>query len=110
MAIITGDKEYFKSISAIRYEGTGSDNPLAYRWYDEGKIVAGKTMKDWLRFAVAYWHSFCGSGADPFGEPTHLFPWDKHGDALSRAKEKADAALSLLPNWASLTIAFTMWM
>ncbi|HEY6502536.1 MAG TPA: xylose isomerase, partial [Chitinophagaceae bacterium] len=69
MAIIIGQREYFKGIGPIKYEGTGSDNPLAYRWYDENKVVAGKTMKEYLRFACAYWHSFCGSGADPFGEP-----------------------------------------
>ena len=63
MQIVKGEKEFFKNIPAIKYEGIGSDNPLAYRWYDETRVVAGKTMKDWLRFACAYWHSFCGSGA-----------------------------------------------
>ena len=77
MAITIGQKEYFKGISQIKFEGTGSDNPLAFRWYDENKVVAGKTMKEYLRFACAYWHSFCGSGDDPFGEPTHLFAWNE---------------------------------
>ena len=58
MTVITGDKEFFKGVPQIKYEGVGSDNPLAYCWYDEAKVVAGKPMKEWLRFACAYWHSF----------------------------------------------------
>ncbi len=96
MAITTGQKEFFKGISAIKYEGRESDNPLAFRWYEENKVVAGKPMKEWLRFACAYWHSFCGSGADPFGEPTHLFPWNEKADAVERAKDKADAAFEFI--------------
>ncbi len=96
MTVITGEQEYFKGIGKIKYEGTESDNPLAYRWYDENKVVAGKPMKEWLRFAVAYWHSFNGSGADPFGEPTHAFPWDTKADAIERAKDKADAAFEFI--------------
>lgn len=96
MNVITGEKEFFKGIPAIKFEGAGSDNPLAYHWYDENRPVAGKTMKDWMRFAVAYWHSFCGSGADPFGEPTHLFPWNEKADAVDRAKAKADAAFEFI--------------
>jgi xylose isomerase len=96
MSIVTGKKEFFKGIGQIKYEGTGSDNPFAYRWYDENKTVAGKSMKEWLRFACAYWHSFCGSGADPFGEPTHLFPWNEKADAVERAKDKADAAFEFI--------------
>jgi xylose isomerase len=96
MKIVTGGEEFFKGIPQIKFEGTGTDNPLAYRWYDENKIVAGKTMKEYLRFAVAYWHSFVGSGADPFGEPTHIFAWDKKTDAVERAKDKADAAFEFI--------------
>jgi xylose isomerase len=96
MSVITGDKEFFKGIGQIKYEGPQSDNPLAFRWYEENKIVAGKPMKEWLRFATAYWHSFCGSGADPFGEPTHLFPWNEKADAVERAKDKADAAFEFM--------------
>jgi xylose isomerase len=96
MKVITGQKEFFKGISQVKYEGTGSDNPLSYRWYDENKVVAGKTMKEQLRFACAYWHSFVGSGADPFGEATHLFPWDEKADAVERAKDKADAAFEFI--------------
>ncbi len=94
--IVTGDKEFFKGIPAIKFEGTGSDNPLAYRWYDEQKIVAGKSMKEHLRFAVAYWHSFVGNGGDPFGEPTHIHPWNQKQDAVERAKDKADAAFEFI--------------
>jgi xylose isomerase len=96
MSVITGEKEYFKGIGQIKFEGTQSDNPLAYRWYDENKVVAGKTMKDHLRFAVAYWHSFCGNGADPFGEPTHIFGWNGIPDAVERAKAKMDAAFEFI--------------
>jgi xylose isomerase len=94
--ILTGEKEYFKGIGQVKFEGAQSDNPLAFRWYDENKVVAGKTMKDHLRFACAYWHSFNGSGADPFGEPTHLFPWNEKTDAVERAKDKMDAAFEFI--------------
>lgn len=96
MSVIIGQKEYFKGIGKIQFEGLESDNPLAFRWYDEKRIVAGKPMKDWLRFACAYWHSFCGNGADPFGEPTHIFPWNEKSDAVERAKDKADAAFEFI--------------
>ncbi len=92
MSVVTGSKEFFKGIGQVKYEGPQSDNPLAFRWYDENKVVGGKTMKEYLRFAGAYWHSFCGNGADPFGEPTHLHPWNEKADAVDRAKEKMDAA------------------
>ncbi|MCX6319011.1 MAG: xylose isomerase [Bacteroidetes bacterium] len=96
MSIVTGQKEFFSGIGKIQFEGQGSDNPLSFRWYDENKTVAGKSMKEWLRFACAYWHSFCGSGADPFGEPTHIFPWDTKTDPVERAKDKADAAFEFI--------------
>jgi xylose isomerase len=96
MQVITGSKEFFKNIPQIKFEGTNSDNPLAFRWYDESKIVAGKPMKDILRFACAYWHSFVGSGADPFGEPTHIFPWNEKSDPIERAKDKMDAAFEFI--------------
>jgi xylose isomerase len=96
MAITTTQTEYFKGITSIKFEGTESDNPLAFKWYDENKVVAGKTMKEQLRFACAYWHSFTGSGADPFGEPTHLFQWNKKADAVERARDKADAAFEFI--------------
>ena len=96
MTTSVAQKQYFKNVSAIKYEGRDSDNPLAFKWYDENKIVGGKTMKEYLRFACAYWHSFVGSGADPFGEPTHLFSWDTKADAVERAKDKADAAFEFI--------------
>jgi xylose isomerase len=96
MKIVTGDKEFFKGIPQIKYEGPESDNPLAFKWYDENKVVAGKTMKEYLRFAVCYWHTFCNTGADPFGPGTKHFPWDAAGDANQRAKDKADAAFEFI--------------
>jgi xylose isomerase len=96
MSIVIGEKEFFKGIGKICFEGVESDNPLAYRWYDESKVVAGKTMKEWMRFAVAYWHSFVGNGGDPFGEPTQIYPWNEKSDAVERAKDKADAAFEFI--------------
>lgn len=83
---------FFNAISNIAFEGLDSDNPLAYRYYDENRVIAGKTMKELLRFAVAYWHSFCNDGGDPFGVGTRSLPWNEYGDALSCAKAKMDAA------------------
>ena len=96
MKVVTGSKEYFKNISQIKFEGVETDNPLAFRWYDENKIVAGKSLKEHLRYSCAYWHSFNGSGADPFGEPTHIFPWNIKQDAIERAKDKMDAAFEFI--------------
>jgi xylose isomerase len=96
MPIVIGQNEYFKGIKAIQYEGPDSDSELAFRWYDADRVVAGKKMKDWLRFACAYWHSFVGNGSDPFGEPTHLFPWDESKDPIDRAKAKMDAAFEFI--------------
>ena len=92
MNYIVGDKEYFKGIEKIKYEGKESKNPLAFKWYDEKKKINGKPMKDYFRFAVAYWHSFCGTGSDPFGSATRFMPWNEGSDAISRAKHKMDAA------------------
>ena len=91
MAII-GNKEYFKGIGDIKFEGKESDNPLAFKYYNPDQIVAGKTMRDHFKFSIAYWHTFCGQGSDPFGPGTQAFPWDQPVDALAAAKEKADAA------------------
>ena len=96
MSVVTGNKEFFKGIGAIQYEGPESDNPLAFHWYDAGKKVGGKTMKEQLRFACAFWHSFVGTGADPFGEATHIFPWNQKTDPVERAKDKADAAFEFI--------------
>ena len=96
MSVVTGSTSYFPTIGKIKFEGQGTDNPLAYAWYDETRVVAGKPMKECLRFAVAYWHSFVGNGGDPFGEPTHIYPWNANADAVSRAKDKADAAFEFI--------------
>jgi len=96
MSVILGEKEFFPSVGQIKFEGLESTNPLAYRWYDESRIVAGKPMKEWLRFACAYWHSFVGNGGDPFGEPTHIYGWNAKNDAVARAKDKADAAFEFI--------------
>ena len=95
-SVVLGEKEFFKGIGQVKYEGPESNNPLAFRWYDENRVVAGKTLKEHLRFAGAYWHSFVGNGGDPFGEPTHIFPWDAKTDAVERAKDKMDAAFEFL--------------
>jgi len=94
--ILTGNKEYFKGINAISYEGRDSDNPLAFKYYDPKKVVAGKTMEDHFKFAIAYWHTFCGQGSDPFGPGTQNFPWDQSKDPLQAAKDKADAAFEFI--------------
>ena len=96
MTILKGDKEYFPGIGKIAYEGPESKNPMAYKWYDENRVVAGKTMKDHLRFAVAYWHTFCGDGGDPFGPGTQKFPWGNQADPISAAKSKMDAAFEFI--------------
>ena len=95
MALI-GNKEYFKGIGEIQYEGKDSDNPLAFKYYNPEQMVAGKTMREHFKFAVAYWHTFCGQGADPFGPGTQNFPWDRPSDAVVAAKEKADAAFEFI--------------
>ncbi|WP_126968822.1 xylose isomerase [Xanthomonas arboricola] len=90
--VYIGAKEYFPGIGKIGFEGRDSDNPLAFKVYDANKQVGDKTMAEHLRFAVAYWHSFCGNGADPFGPGTRAYPWDVGNTALNRAEAKADAA------------------
>jgi len=92
MSVITGNKEFFPGIGKIKYEGRDSDNPLAFKFYDENKVIGGKTLKEVMRFAVAYWHTFCGTGGDPFGPGTKSFPWDKNTDTITRGKDKMDAA------------------
>lgn len=94
--ILKGDKEYFKNIPAIKYEGPKSDNPLAFKYYNPDQIVAGKTMREHFKFAVAYWHTFCGQGADPFGIGTQNFLWDQADDPIQRALDKADAAFEFI--------------
>ncbi len=94
--IVTGNKEYFAGIDKIKFEGKESKNPLAFKYYDPEKVVAGKKMEDHLRFAVAYWHSFGASGADPFGGDTQNHTWLTNTDPITRAKEKMDAAFEFI--------------
>ncbi|HEX7487448.1 MAG TPA: xylose isomerase [Anaeromyxobacteraceae bacterium] len=85
---------YFAEIEPIRYEGPDSTRPLAYRWYDRERVVLGKRMEDHLRFAVCYWHTFCGTGSDPFGGATFQRPWMR-GDPMDAARLKAESAFDL---------------
>jgi xylose isomerase len=96
MKVVTGQKEYFPEIGKIQFEGKDSKNPLAFKWYDENKIVAGKSLKDHFRFAIAYWHTFCGDGNDPFGGATLHYGWNDGGDAITRGKQKMDAAFEFI--------------
>ncbi len=96
MKTTLGEQEYFKKIPAIKFEGKDTDNPLAYRFYDPKRKVGKKTMEEHLRFAVAYWHSLCGNGSDPFGAPTKNFPWLKSNDPVQRGLDKMDAAFELI--------------
>ncbi|MCX2719915.1 xylose isomerase [Lentiprolixibacter aurantiacus] len=88
--------EYFKDIDQIQFEGKESDNPLAFKYYDPERVVAGKTLRDHFKFAVAYWHTFCGQGSDPFGPGTQKYRWDQSSDPIQAAKDKADAAFEFL--------------
>ena len=96
MKVTTGDREYFKGIGKIKFEGRDSDNPLAFKYYDANKKVGKKTMEDHFRFATAYWHTFCGNGGDPFGPGTKDFPWNRAGDAVQRGIDKMDAAFEFM--------------
>ena len=93
---LIGKKEYFKGIEKIKYEGKGSDNPLSFKFYDENRLVAGKTMKDHFKFAVAYWHTLCNTGGDPFGPGTKVYPWSTNSDPIQAAYDKADAAFEFI--------------
>ena len=93
--IYKGKKEAYPGIGKIEFEGVKSKNPLAFRWYDPEATVAGKKMKDHLRFAVAYWHSFCGDGSDPFGNATRLYPW-KDAENNDKTKRRLDAAFEFI--------------
>ncbi|WP_426484292.1 xylose isomerase [Flavobacterium sp. 2] len=94
--IVLGDKEYYKGIGQIKFEGKESDNPLAFKYYNPEQVVAGKTMREHFKFAIAYWHTFCGQGSDPFGPGTQQFAWDQSSDPYQAAKDKADAAFEFI--------------
>jgi len=87
--------EYFKGIQKIKFEGSESDNPLAFKYYNPDEVVAGKKMKDHLRFAVAYWHTFQATGVDPFGAGTAIRPWDNITDKMELARVKVEANFEL---------------
>ena len=90
------NKEYFPGIGKIKFEGTGSYNPLAYRYYDAERVVLGKPMKEWLQFAMAWWHTLCAEGGDQFGGGTKKFPWNEAPDAMTAAKQRADAGFEIM--------------
>jgi xylose isomerase len=89
-------KEYFPQIGKIPFEGKDSKNPLAFHYYDANKVVMGKTMKEWLRFAMAWWHTLGQASADPFGGQTRSYEWDKADNAVQRAKDKMDAGFEIM--------------
>ncbi|KAK8881355.1 hypothetical protein M9Y10_004091 [Tritrichomonas musculus] len=89
-------KEYFPGIGKIKFEGTQSHNPLAFRYYEADKVVLGKKMKDWLKFAMAWWHTLGCEGSDQFGTTTKNFPWNQNPDPIQAAKDKADAGFEFM--------------
>jgi len=94
--VYKGKKEYYPGIGKIKFEGNKSKNPLAFKWYNPDQVISGKKMKDHLRFAIAYWHSFCGDGTDPFGSPTHSFPWSSVTSNEDQSRMKLDAAFEFI--------------
>ncbi len=89
-------KQYFPQIGKIPFEGSGSKNPLAFHYYEPERIVLGKKMKDWLKFAMAWWHTLGQASSDQFGGQTRSYEWDKASDALQRAKDKMDAGFEIM--------------
>lgn len=87
---------YFPSVEKIKFEGKESKNPLAFRYYDAEKVVYGKTMKEWFKFSMAWWHTLCADGGDPFGGGTQVHPWVGAADALQAAKDKMDAGFEFM--------------
>lgn len=96
MNILKETKEFFPGIDEVKFEGRESRNPMAFRYYDAERIVMGKPMKDWTRFAMAWWHTLCADGSDPFGGATIHHPWNMGTDAVSRAKYKMDAGFEFM--------------
>ena len=89
-------KEFFPEIPAVKFEGTESKNPLAFRYYDANRVVMGKKMSEWMKFAMCWWHTLCAEGADQFGPGTKSFPWNASSDPLQAAKDKADAGFEIM--------------
>jgi xylose isomerase len=96
----------FPDVPVIRYEGPTSKTPLAFKHYNPDEIVAGKTMRDHLRFSVTYWHTFRGTGADPFGAGTMLRPWDDGTDSLENAKNRVRVAFEFIEKLGAPFYAF----
>jgi xylose isomerase len=96
----------FPEVDKIRYEGPESDNPLAYRWYNEDEVIEGKSMKDHLRFSVVYWHTFRGNGADPFGVGTMQRPWDDGSDSVENAQARVRVAFEFMEKLGAPYYAF----
>ena len=90
------NKEYFPQLGQIKFEGVESKNPLAFRYYNPEQVVAGKKMKDWFKFSMAWWHTLCAEGADQFGGGTKTFPWNQGATAIERAKNKMDAGFEIM--------------
>ena len=89
-------KQYFPEIGKIQFEGKESKNPMAFHYYNPEQVVAGRKMKDWLRFSMAWWHTLCAEGADQFGGGTKKFPWNEAACPLERAKAKMDAGFEFM--------------
>ena len=89
-------KEFFPGIGKIQFEGKESRNPMAFRYYDAKKVVLGKTMAEWLKFAMAWWHTLCAEGADQFGGGTKTFPWNGAACPIQAAKDKVDAGFEFM--------------
>jgi xylose isomerase len=96
----------FPDVSKIAYEGPDSKNPLAFRWYNEEEVVEGRTMKDHFRFSVVYWHTFRGTGADPFGPGTMQRPWDDGTDSLENAVRRVRVAFEFMEKLGAPFYAF----
>ena len=94
--VLIGEREYFPGLGRIRYEGPDSTDLLAFAWYDENRVVAGRPLREHLRFSVAYWHSLVGGGQDPFGAPTRPMPWNEAADPMRAARDRLDAAFELI--------------
>ena len=90
------EKEYFPGIGKIPYEGTKSMNPMAFHYYDADKVVLGKKMKDWLKFALAWWHTLGQASGDQFGGQTRHYAWDEEECPICRAKAKVDAGFEIM--------------
>ena len=89
-------KVYYPQIAQISFEGTSSKNPMAFHYYDADKVVLGKKMKDWLKFALAWWHTLGQASSDQFGGQTRHYAWDEATDPVQRAKDKMDAGFEIM--------------